>query len=121
MFFNNLTGVQHSPIISKAAGLASIIFRGEQNMKKIIVYFSSTLLILFCTTLFAADNVVVETKDSIVRDAKAIKEQAPEDFKEAKKEFIKKSNEVKTSAKQEAKDIREGLSKPIKPSTSEKK
>jgi len=91
-------------------------------MKKIIVCFSCTLLILFCTTsLFAADNVVVETKDAIVRDAKAIKEQVPNDFKEVKKEFIKKSNEVKTSTKQELKDIREGLSQPIKPATSETK
>jgi len=90
-------------------------------MKKIIFYFSSAFLILFCTTLlFAADNVVVETKDAIVRNTKSIKEQAPEDFKETKKDFIKKSNKVKTSAKQEAKDIREGLSKPIKPLTPEK-
>jgi hypothetical protein len=91
-------------------------------MKKIIVYFSSAFLILFWTTLlFAADNVAIETKDAMVHDAKAIKEQAPEDMKEAKKEFIKKSNKVKTGAKQEAREIREGLSKPIKPSTSEKK
>lgn len=88
-------------------------------MKKIIVYFSSVLLILFCTTsLFAADNVIVETKDAIVHDAKSIKEQAPNDIKEGKKEFKKKSNKVKTGAKQEAKDIRKGLSKPIKPVTS---
>lgn len=91
-------------------------------MKKIIVYFSSALLILFCTTpLFAADNTISETRDAIVRDAKSIKEQVPNDIKEVKKEFIKKSNEVKTSTTQELKDIREGLSKPIKPVTSETK
>lgn len=91
-------------------------------MKKITVYFSSALLILFCTTLlFAADNLIVESKDAIVRDAKEIKEQVPEDFKAAKKELIRKSNEVKASAKQEVKNIREGLNKPIKPVTSEKK
>ena len=91
-------------------------------MKKMIVYFSNAVLILFCTTLlFAADNVIVETKDAIVHDAKAIKKQVPNDIKEGKKEFIKKSNKAKTGAKQEAKDIREGLSKPIKPVTSETK
>jgi hypothetical protein len=88
-------------------------------MKKIIIFFSSAFLIIFCTTLFAADNVVVETKDAVVHDAKAIKEQAPEDMKEAKKEFIRKSNKVKTGAKQEAKEIGEGF-KSIKPSTSDK-
>jgi gas vesicle protein len=98
------------------------IGRGEQNMKKIIVYFSSAFLILFYTTpLFAADNTISETRDAIVRDAKSIKEQVPNDIKEVKKEFIKKSNEVKTSTTQELKDIREGLSKPIKPVTSETK
>ncbi len=91
-------------------------------MKKIIFYFISAVLILLCiTSLFAADNVIVESKDAIVRDSKAIKEQAPNDFKEAKKELIKKSNKVKKGATQEAKDIRKGLSKPIKPVTSETK
>ena len=90
-------------------------------MKKVIVFLISTLLIILCTTsLFTADNIIIESKDAIVHDAKEIKEQAPNDFKEAKKELIKKSNKVKTGAKQEAKDIREGLSKPIKPATSEK-
>ncbi len=91
-------------------------------MKKIMVYLNIAVLILFCTSLlFAADNVIVETKDAIVHDAKAIKNQVPDDIKKTKKEFIRKSNKVKTSAKQEAKDIRKGLSKPIKPVTSETK
>lgn len=91
-------------------------------MKKIIVYFIGALFISLCTTsLFAEDNIIVETKDAIVHDAKAIKNQVPNDIKEAKKELIKKSNKVKGGAKQEAKDIRKGLSKPIKPVTSEKK
>jgi esterase/lipase len=95
---------------------------GQQNMKKITVYFSSALLVLLCTTsLFAADNVIVETKDAMVHDAKAIKNQVPNDIKEGKKEFKKKSNKAKTGAKQEAKDIREGLSKPIKPAPPETK
>ena len=86
-------------------------------MKKMIICFSSILLLLFSATLlFASDNALIETKDTIVRDAKAIKEQVPNDISETKKEFIKKSNEVKTSAAQELKDIQEGLSNPIKKS-----
>jgi hypothetical protein len=95
--------------------------RREQNMKKIITYFSSAFFILFWTTLlFAADNVMVESKDAMVRDIKAIKEEIPNNLKETKEEFIKKSNEVQTSAEQEVKEIGQGF-KNIKPSASEKK
>ncbi len=81
------------------------------------------MLFLFCfgqLLLFAADNVMVESKDAMVRDIKATKEEIPNNLKETKEEFIKKSNKVQTGAEQEVKEIGQGF-KHIKPSTSEKK
>lgn len=85
--------------------------------KKTMICLIIAFLLLFSSALlFASDNLLVETKDAIVRDAKAVKEQVPGDIEETKKEFIKKTNEVKTSAAQELKNIKEGLSNPIKKS-----
>lgn len=117
-------------------------------MKNIIVYFLFVFLALTCSTNLsnaaeddkkAKDKSVtstvaddtkeiknefnktkVETKEAIVRDVKALKEQVPKDIKEVKQEFIKKSSEVKASTTQELKEIREGLSKPLTPAKPEK-
>ena len=116
-------------------------------MKNIIVCFLFVFLVLTCSTLSNAaeddkkakdksvtstvaddtkeiknefNKTKVETKEAIVRDVKALKEQVPKDIKEVKQEIIKKSGEVKASTTQELKEIREGLSKPLTPVKPEK-
>jgi hypothetical protein len=58
-----------------------------------------------------------ETKEAVIRDINELKKQLPKDVRDLKKDLIKKSEDIKNLTIQELKEIREGLKKPVKPTT----
>lgn len=68
-----------------------------------------------------AVNVYQESKDAIIRDAKAMKEDIPKGLKEAKDSAVQQSKEIKEGAAKEFKEIRDNMANPsLKPKTETK-
>ena len=121
---------------------------GENKMKHFIVcLYSIIFLLVFGITAQAADeakktpeksvgasvadeakdlktgavNLYQESKDAIVRDAKAMKEDIPKGLKEAKDSAVQQSKEIKEGATKEFKEIRDNMANPsLKPKTETK-
>jgi hypothetical protein len=68
-----------------------------------------------------AVKVYQESKEAVVRDARAMKEDIPKGLKEAKESAIQQSRDAKESAAKELKEIRDNMANPtLTPKTNSK-